>query len=160
MSELKKEIHLKGFQSGHRLAATKFLTEFAGYVKQGYVLHPKPATSRQIPSFMGSARCTMVTEAYAAEILKGMERQVEVMPVKSEDIAKPEVVVEPEAVTPEPEVVIADDEPESPLTKLNTLTKKAEMLAFAKEVGIEVPVENVDKGTKSIKQFLINTLSE
>lgn len=130
--ELPKEVYLKGFQSGHRLSATNFLTEFAEYITKGYVLHPKPTTVRQLPTFVGSPRCTMVTQEHANEIL---------------GLAAKEEKIEKEAANPN-------------LVKVKTLSKKDELLVFAKEVELEVPEDNIKKGAKSIKQFLINTLSE
>jgi len=150
MSELQKEvlpqeIPLRGMSASHRLSATKFLEQVLELGAKGYVLHPKPATLRQVPSFIGAPRATMVTEAYAKEIMEGAVKEA-VVPAKAE-------VVE----------VVATDKVEKELTsleKIELFTKKGELLELAKQLEIEVPEDNVKKGPKSIKQFLINTLSE
>ena len=130
--ELQQEINLKGFQSGHRLSATNFLTEFAACVLKGYVLHPKPTTVRQLPTFVGSPRCTMVTKERANEIL---------------GVAAKEAKVEKEAANPK-------------LVKAKSLNKKDELLDFAKELDLTITEDAIKKGPKSIKQAILNSLSE
>ena len=69
MSEKQKEIVLKGYSQTHWASATKFLNDFAELVKQGYVLHPKPASVRHHATFIGFPMCVMVTQEYADEIM-------------------------------------------------------------------------------------------
>jgi hypothetical protein len=130
MSE--QEINLKGLSTSHRLAATKFLEEVVELAAKGYVLHPKPVSVRQLPSFMTQPRATMVTKERANEIL---------------GIAAKEAVAEKEATN-------------LPLVKLKTLNRKDELLSFSKQEDLSVPDETIKKGVKSIKQHLINQLSE
>jgi hypothetical protein len=144
--ELKQEIDVKGMSSSHRLSATKFLQEVVDLASKGYVLHPKPVSVRQLPSFMGAPRVTMVTQERADEILGKP--------------APTEPTVEPKA-----SVTISDVDPVVPtegstLAKLKLLHSKADLVTFANDVGIEVPEANMKKGPKSVKQYLINKLSE
>jgi hypothetical protein len=134
---LKQEIDVKGMSSSHRLSATKFLEEVVELASKGYVLHPKPVSVRQLPTFMGQPRVTMVTPERAAEILNLVKPVVSVEPATAKDPVEP-----------------------TELAKLKLLNSKGDLLSFAEVVGIAVPEANMKKGPKSIKQYLINKLSE
>jgi hypothetical protein len=154
MSDQKEEINLKGFSTSHRQSATKFLEEVIELTKQGYVLHPKPVSVRQIPTFMTCPRATMVTQQRANEIL-GITVEAEVAPEGSTAELTPVAPVAVAAVVDK--VQVTED---SPLVKIKLLNSKADLLTFAEGVQIEVPEVNIKKGPKSIKQYLINKLSE
>lgn len=163
MSETKpKQVILTGKSVNHRKTPETFLNDVIELAAQGYVLHPKPATLRQLPRFMGRPSCTMVTKEYAKEIMETIvETKVEVTP---EPEVKPEVVQEPK-VEAQPEVedkvetgVETDNEQPSIADEVRGIKSKEDLLSYAKEKGLTVP-EN-KKVPTAIQKWLIQELTK
>ena len=75
-----------------------------------------------------------------------------------------DVAPTPEESESEPEQEVVEGTPEAPKTptaedRINSLTKKAPLLALAKELGIEIP-EDKSKYPAAIKQFLLTATAE
>ncbi len=165
MSETKpKQIILTGKSVNHRKTPETFLNDVIELAVQGYVLHPKPATLRQLPRFMGRPSCTMVTKEYAKEIMEAADKEV-VEPkveVAPEPVVQPEVVQEPKVETQvedkvQPEVDTNDEQP-SIADEVKAIEAKADLLAFAKDKGLTVPQDK--KVPKAIQKWLIQELTK
>jgi hypothetical protein len=177
MSETKpKQVILTGKSVNHRKTPETFLNEVIALAVQGYVLHPKPTSLRQLPRFMGRPSCTMVTKEYAKEIMEAADKEVvETKPVQEPKVevtpepevqpeVKPEVVQEPKVEVP-PEVedkvetgIETDNEQPSIADEVRGIKSKEDLLAYAKEKGLTVP-EN-KKVPTAIQKWLIQELTK
>jgi hypothetical protein len=161
MSETKpKQIILTGKSVNHRKTPETFLNDVIELAVQGYVLHPKPTSLRQLPRFMGRPSCTMVTKEYAKEIMEAadkevVETKVEVTPEPEvQHEVKPEVVQEPKVETG----IETDNEQPSIADEVKAIESKADLLAFAKDKGLTVPQDK--KVPKAIQKWLIQELTK
>ncbi len=161
MSETKpKQVILTGKSVNHRKTPETFLNDVIELAVQGYVLHPKPATLRQLPRFMGRPSCTMVTKGYAKEIMEAADK--EIVEPKVEVTHEPEVVQEPKVETQveekvQPEVDTNDEQP-SIADEVKAIEAKADLLAFAKDKGLTIPQDK--KVPKAIQKWLIQELTK
>lgn len=135
MSE-KDRVVLRGIPANHPKCATEFLTKVINLSKQGYELLTEIESNRERASFVGFPTCVMVRNAVP----------------DFEEVATPE-----QAETVE---VVENVEPtgNTLLDSLTALTKKDDLLNFAKENNIEVP--ETAKVPLAIKKFLIEHISK
>jgi len=134
MSDKPSEIVLEGWAQDHFETATKFLLDYAEKIKEGYVLKTDTTNVHEVATFIGLPRCVMVLEG--------------------SDKPKPEinVVMKPEDYSVED--VSSEVSEGNVLDRIESTTKKKDLLALAEELDIEIPEDK--KVPAAIKQFMLN----
>lgn len=147
-----KQIEIRGWASSHPRAADDFLKRVVEAVQDGYVMHPKPTTIRQRPNLVGFPSVTMVTKEYAKEIMDGIADTA----VEAPKEAVEAVVEETNTNVAVAEESSSDANVEALKAKIDALSGKDQMFAFAKEHGLEIPQDK--KVPKAIQKWLLEQL--
>lgn len=147
-----KQIEIRGWASTHPRAADDFMKRVVEAAHDGYVLHPKPATIRQRPNLVGFPSVTMVTKEYAKEIMDGVVDTAVEDPKQAVEV----VVEETNTNVAVEEESSSDANAEALKAKIESLSGKDQMFAFAKEHGLEIPQDK--KVPKAIQKWLLEQL--
>lgn len=151
-----KQIEIRGWASSHPRAADDFLKRVVEAVQDGYVMHPKPTTIRQRPNLVGFPSVTMVTKEYAKEIFLGEVDGIADTAVEAPKEAVEVVVEETNTSVAVAEESSSDANVEALKVKIEALSGKDQMFAFAKEHGLEIPQDK--KVPKAIQKWLLEQL--
>lgn len=186
MSKKQEVVHVKGKSPTYGRTAELFMAQVFKLFEEGYVLHPKPtrrempnlrgfptctlvtkefaekvngesdaeAAKAQAEKEAAEAEALVVAEAAEAEALKAEQEAAELAALEAEEeavqLAKNDKAAEDKAA------LEARTEDEKNIDRISVMTKKAEILEVAEELGIEVP-EDI-KQPNAIKKFLIETI--
>ena len=134
--DLPNEVTVTGKNVGNRKVVEGFVDRVIELASKGYKRHPNPKKLKQVTSFQGHPRVTMVSEAYLEELLT---------PVKVVEVVD-EVVLEE----------VTTEAPVSYEEAIEGLSKKGDLISLAEELGIDIPEDK--KAPKAIKQFMLNSI--